>query len=263
MWVAGGAAVALAAFLPWSGVILAVALVFFGLALLALFAPPLEVHRGQSLRELFAGLGRWSKEPGAIPLALFILLYKMPDAALGVMTRTFWVDAGVSVEEIGTLLAPLTLVTTVGGAALGGVIVARTGLLPGLFWLGLAQSISNLSYSVVDWAGRPRGGVIAAAGIESFCSGLSTAAFLSLLMRVCERERAATEYALLTALFAATRELTGAVSGDGVELLGYGGWFASTMLLAVPSLALLFTSPLAARAREPALTLWRRGPARS
>ena len=49
----------------------------------------------------------------------------------------------------------------------------------------------------------------------------------------------------------------------GIATIRSRSLLASTMLLAVPSLALLFTSPLAARAREPALTLWRRGPARS
>ena len=251
MWLAGGLAVALAAFAPWSVVLWGLAALFVGLGLVASFAPRLPRRRGDTLAELFSGLLVWFGKPGAVPLAALVLLYKTPDAALGMMVRTFWVDAGIPIAEIGVVLSPVTLLATIGGAAAGGLFVARTGILHGLLWLGLAQSLSNLAYSVVDWTGRPRSGVLVAAGIESFCGGLATAALLALLMRVCEKERAATEYALLSALFAATRELTGMASGLGVEILGYGGWFAATAFLALPGIALLFTRSLASRVGEP------------
>ena len=66
-----------------------------------------------------------------------------------------------------------------------------------------------------------------------------TAAFLAFLMHVCEREQAATQYALLSALFGFTRSLAGAVSGLGASRLGYAPYFAATFALALPAYALL------------------------
>ena len=77
----------------------------------------------------------------------------------------------------------------------------------------------------------------AAALVEG--QGLGTAAFMSLLMNLCDKERAATQYALLSALFALARDVVGAFSGIGVEQLGYATYFAVTTLMAVPGLALL------------------------
>ncbi|MEO8276627.1 MAG: hypothetical protein ABI639_10420, partial [Thermoanaerobaculia bacterium] len=53
------------------------------------------------------------------------------------------------------------------------------------------------------------------------------------------KENAATEYALLSALFAFSREIAGAASGFGAERMGYAGFFAFTALLAIPALLLL------------------------
>jgi PAT family beta-lactamase induction signal transducer AmpG len=75
--------------------------------------------------------------------------------------------------------------------------------------------------------------------IESFTQGLGTAAFLSFLMNLCDKEHAATQYAVLSALFALTRDVAGAFTGLGVEAMGYAAFFALTTVLAVPALALL------------------------
>ena len=56
-------------------------------------------------------------------------------------------------------------------------------------------------------AGGPA--IYAASMVESFTGGLGTAAFLAFLMHVCEREHAATQYALLSAFFGLTRSLAG------------------------------------------------------
>jgi len=248
--VAGGAAVALVAPFGWMVAFLALGMLFATLALATLWVPPVDSSPERRRESLWRGLLAWLRQPGAVTLALVILVYRWPDAALGPMVRTFWVDAGLSLAEIGALAIPITMGATVLGAALGGWYVGRVGILRGLFCLGLAASLSNLAYAAAALEGGSREWVLAAAAVENICGGLGTAAFLSLLMRVCEKERAAVEYALVSALFASTRDLTGAVSGFGVAWVGYAGWFGVTSLLAIPGLALLFSPKIALRVGE-------------
>jgi len=250
LWLAGGAAVAAAGFLPWRTILAGTALLLALLGLNALRAPRLPIEREPRRPRIFSGLWRWIRQPGGIPLVAMVFLYRWPDAALGPMVRTFWVDRGVSPVEIGMILSPVTLAATVFGAVAGGLIVARIGILRALLWMGWAQALTNLGYAAVDRFGGGLPAILAAAIVESLGGGLATAAFLSLLMRVCERRRAAVEYALLSALFAATRDLTGAFSGLGVGTIGYGGWFAVTALLAVPGMALTYSRSLAQRIGE-------------
>jgi PAT family beta-lactamase induction signal transducer AmpG len=82
-------------------------------------------------------------------------------------------------------------------------------------------------------------GVYAAALIESLCGGLASAAFLSYLMRICQREHAAVEYALLTAAYRLLGIPAASLSGFLAERLDYAVYFALTAAMALPALAFL------------------------
>ena len=64
--------------------------------------------------------------------------------------------------------------------------------------------VSNLGYVAVAAIELPRESIYVASMIESFTQGLGTAAFLSFLMNLCDKEHAASQYAILSALFALT-----------------------------------------------------------
>ena len=142
------------------------------------------------------------------------------------MVKPFWVDRGYSLKEIGLISVTLGVVLTIVGALAGGWFVKKFGIFRGLLWLGIAQALPHLGYAAVAQFTLPRESIYAASMLESFAQGLGTAAFLSFLMNLCEKEHAATQYALLSALFALTRDVVGAFSGIGVERLGYSAYFA-------------------------------------
>jgi PAT family beta-lactamase induction signal transducer AmpG len=75
--------------------------------------------------------------------------------------------------------------------------------------------------------------------VESFTGGLGTAAFLAFLMHVCDREHAATQYALLSALFGLTRSVSAPFTGLGASRYGYAAYFTLTFFLALPAYAML------------------------
>jgi PAT family beta-lactamase induction signal transducer AmpG len=81
--------------------------------------------------------------------------------------------------------------------------------------------------------------ISAAALFENFAAGLGTAAFLAFLMSVCERRYAATQFALLTAVYALSRWAVGLVSGVLAERLGFAHYFLLTFALGVPAYGLL------------------------
>ena len=105
--------------------------------------------------------------------------------------------------------------------------------------LGLLQAVSNLGYAAAAANGGGRPAIYAASMLESFTGGLGTAAFLAFLMHVCEREQAATQYALLSALFGLTRSVSAPFTGLGATHLGYATYFALTFFLALPAYGLL------------------------
>ena len=185
-----------------------------------------------------------------MPVLLFILVFKLPDAAMGFMVKPFWVDVGFSAAQIGLVSVNIGLGLSIAGGIVGGWITDRIGIFRSLWMLGLAQAVSNLGYWVAagmiplaatgrDRARRAHGDPLCGERDESFTGGLGTAAFLAFLMAIVEKERAATEYALLSSVFALSRSVAGWVGGLGAQSMGYGNWFLLTFFLAAPAYLLL------------------------
>jgi PAT family beta-lactamase induction signal transducer AmpG len=76
-------------------------------------------------------------------------------------------------------------------------------------------------------------------GLENLCGGMGTAAYVALLMALCDRRFSATQYALLSALSAVGRVYVGPVAGYLVNAMGWVEFFFFTFLIALPGLVLL------------------------
>jgi PAT family beta-lactamase induction signal transducer AmpG len=254
----GGGMVVLSRWWPWWGLYAAAAVLFLLLALMVRHSPPLtRVPAAQ--REWWAPTKRWLLRPGVWAAVIFILTYKLGDAAMGPMVKPFWLERGLAPSEIGLVSTSAGIVATIAGALVGGRVTSRWGIFHGLWTLGLAQAVSNLGYATVAWLDpaapvrtvaslgdlgaalqepvRPL--IYSASIIESFTGGLGTAALLAFLMNLCEKEHAAVQYALLSALFAFSRDVAGAASGWATTRLGFDSYFLLTFGLALPALALL------------------------
>jgi PAT family beta-lactamase induction signal transducer AmpG len=238
MLTAGGLLVWLAGRIGWSESFSAGAAVLAGLALCALVLPGVERTVGrpprlwEPLRELLARRGI-----GAV--IVFALIFKLDIAALEPMMRPFWVDRGLTLEEIGAVVTSGRLIATIAGAAAGGVFTTRYGIFTGLWVLGLVQAFSGLLYWGTAAAESSKPLVVGAAYFESFAAGLGTSAYLAFLMSVCEKRYAATQFAVLSALLALTRWIAGDLSGALAERLGYANYFLLTFFLGLPAFALI------------------------
>jgi len=169
---------------------------------------------------------------------------------MGFMVKPFWVDAGFSATQIGLVSVNLGLTLSIAGGLAGGWLTDRIGIFHALWILGLFQALSNLGYVWAAGAIPPAApGVVipfehqtllyAASAFESFTGGLGTAAFLAFLMAIVSKSHAATEYAILSSIFALSRQLAGYASGFGAHYMGYADYFLLTFFLAFPAYLLL------------------------
>jgi MFS transporter, PAT family, beta-lactamase induction signal transducer AmpG len=236
---AGGGIAVFADRTSWRGAFLAsAALPVAIIAAIILFVPPEDRSRSRQKNPLRA-LVNWVMRPGSLLLLAVILLYRLGDSALAPMIKPYWISRGFSATEVGNVTTTLGMVATIAGAIAGGAFVSRAGIYRGLLWLGILQMASNLTYAWVATTGGGRPALYFAAITETFCGGLGIAAFLSFLMFICDRDNAATEYAMLSAVFGLSRTLAGAVSGYFAQDLGYARYYWLTAALAIPALALL------------------------
>ncbi len=246
MFVAGGLLIYIGGRINWAVAFTVGAALLAALALASFLLPTVRESRSdhasiwQPIRMLLArhGIGY---------VIVFALIFKLDVAFLEPMMRPFWVDRGLSLEEIGAALTTGRIIATIAGATLGGVLTSKWGIRTALWSLGAVQALSALGYFVATLV-PGRVPVYGAALFENFAAGLGTAAFVAFLMSVAERRFAATQYALLSALMAVTRGGAGTVAGSMAERLGYGPYFLVAFLLGLPAFLLI---PFLQRARRP------------
>ena len=236
--VAGGGLAAVAGYLGWRVAFGGAACVA---ALILAFSFTMPDDRGatRTERNLLRDLAQWLRRPRAFTLLALVLLYRLGEFAIVLLAKPYWVDRGYSVQEIGTITTTIGATVVILGVFAGGAFVARFGVYSALLWMGIAQVVSNIGYALVATFGAGRWGIYAASIGENLGYGLGNAAFLAFLMAICDKERAATEYALLTALFGLSRMIISYYSGAVAQSLGYAPFFWITVFLGVPALLLL------------------------
>ncbi len=235
--ISGGLFIALGGWVGWRSMFVFASVVLICCGIVSLRLPRVEVQRPRlSTTSLLAPLKDLVSRRGIVPVTAFILLYKLGDLAMGPMVRPFWLAYGLDTTEIGLITGGIGVVSSILGGLAGGLFMARFGIFHGLWFLGLWQAVSNLSYAWI--ATLPVGNnamIYGASAVESFCGGLGTAAFLAFLMVICRKEFSATQYALLSALFRVTGIFAGALSGIATTSVGYPLYFGFTFLLSIPA----------------------------
>ena len=236
--VSGGALVILAGSASWSLAFWASAAILLLMAAIARRSPSLAIPPPER-RAWLAPFVAWIRRPGALAILFFVLTYKLADASIAPMIKPFWLQSGLTVEEIGLVSTTFGVFATVAGAALGGALTSRFGIFTGLWTLGLVQASASLGYAAAAYTEAGRPAIYAASMVESFTAGMGSAAFLAFLMNICDKAQAATEYALLSAIFALPRFVVGGASGWLTVRMGFANYFFLTFFLAFPAYGLL------------------------
>jgi MFS transporter, PAT family, beta-lactamase induction signal transducer AmpG len=234
---ASAGALILADYIGWRGTYLALAgLMSAGIVAILLSpnppptgVPPKTIKEavGLPLRELFA-------RPGIYGLLSLIVLYKVGDAVAGSLQSAFFIGGlGFTSGEVGYVKG-LGIAATLIGALAGGIVMAKTGLARSLLLFGILQALSNLSFMALAWIGRSYEALAASVVIENVTGGMGTAAFVALVMSLCDHRYTATQFALLSSLEALGRVFSGRPSAEAVSLLGWGWFFFVSFVLALP-----------------------------
>ena len=243
--VTGAAALAMAEQIGWNTVYFILA----GLLLVSILTtfrapePLVQVAPPASLRdavvlpfqEFFSRVG----VKRALAVLAFIVLYKLSDYFAQSMATPFLLRTGFTQTEIGAIAGGIGLGATIVGVIAGGSMVARLGINRSLWVFGALQAASNLMYYLLSVVGQNRSMLVATMVVENFCTGLVTAGFVAFLMSMCSVRFSATQYALLSSLMAASRDILVAPAGGIAESTGWPKFFLLTLVAGIPGLAML------------------------
>ncbi|WMY73503.1 muropeptide MFS transporter AmpG [Buttiauxella selenatireducens] len=244
MLVSGGLALWLAdRYLGWQGMYWLMAALMLPCIIATLLAPEptdaipvprsLEQAVVAPLRDFFGRNNAWL-------ILLLIVMYKLGDAFAMSLTTTFLIrGVGFDAGEVGMVNKTLGLIATIIGALYGGILMQRLSLFRALLIFGILQGVSNAGYWILSITDKHMISMATAVFFENLCGGMGTAAFVALLMTLCNKSFSATQFALLSALSAVGRVYVGPIAGWFVEAQGWPTFYLFSVFAAVPGILLL------------------------
>lgn len=171
---------------------------------------------------------------------LFVVLYKLGDAFMGIMFNPFLLDLGFTKTEIAHVVKLYGLVATLAGVYAGGWLVMKKGMFKTLVVSGFIHMLTNLLLVKQAELGADIHFLTFSIIAENFSGGISTAAFIAYLSALCKVNYTATQYALLSSLASFGRTWLSTPSGGLAQAVGWQWFFAIASCMAIPGLLLLW-----------------------
>ncbi|MEO1882140.1 MAG: AmpG family muropeptide MFS transporter [Methyloprofundus sp.] len=175
----------------------------------------------------------------AIWILALIALYKMSDITMGVMANPFYLDLGFSKKEIADISKIFGFFMTIFGAALGGVLVLRYGLMKPLLLGAVLVASTNLLFVLLALL-EPNLSLLAVViSADNLSGGIATAVFIAYLSSLTNSAYTATQYALFSSLMTLPAKLLGGFSGLIVDGYGYAMFFLYASSVGLPAIILV------------------------
>ncbi len=176
-------------------------------------------------------------------LALLILaligLYKMSDITMGVMANPFYLELGFSKKEIAEVTKIFGFFMTIFGASLGGLLVARYGIMKPLLLGAILVCVTNLLFAMLAVSTPDLIFLAAVISADNLSGGIASAVFIAYLSSMTNSAYTATQYAVFSSLMTLPANLIGGFSGLVVDKFGYQLFFIYASVLGVPAVLLV------------------------
>ena len=182
----------------------------------------------------------------ALLILALIAVYRISDVVMGVMSNPFYVDMGYTKDEVATVSKVYGVIMTIAGAAIGGVLTAKMGIMRTLFLGAVLSAVTNLLFVWLAGRGHDVTGLIFTISADNLSAGIASSAFIAYLSGLTNSAYSATQYALFSSVMLLLPKFIAGFSGDFVDAYGYASFFTGTALLGLPVLVLVW---LAGRAK--------------
>ena len=176
----------------------------------------------------------------ALLILALIAVYRISDVVMGVMSNPFYVDMGYTKDEVATVSKVYGVLMTIAGAAIGGVLTAKIGIMRTLFLGAVLSAVTNLLFVWLAGRGHDVTGLIFTISADNLSGGIASSAFIAYLSSLTNSAYSATQYALFSSVMLLLPKFIAGFSGDFVDAYGYASFFTGTALLGLPVLVLVW-----------------------
>ncbi len=197
----------------------------------------------QPFVEFFARF-RWQ----ALLILALIAVYRISDVVMGVMSNPFYQEMGFTKDEVAMVSKVYGVIMTIAGAALGGLLTLRIGVMRTLFLGAVLSAATNLLFVWLAGRGHDVGALVFTVSADNLSAGIASSAFVAYLSGLTNQAYSATQYALFTSVMLLLPKFIAGFSGEFVDAYGWASFFTGTAMIGAPVLVLVW---LASRGQGP------------
>ena len=173
-------------------------------------------------------------------IILLIFTYHLSNAYVNPLLNPFYDDMGFTKIEIANVMKLYGMIAAIFGGIVSGLIITKTGLKKGLLYAGILQCLSTMLFSLQAVYGHNMFLFIIVVTVENFISGMATTALVGYISSLCNKSYTATQYALLSSITGASRDIFSSTSGVVAQFLGWKLFFIVSACMSLPSLIIIY-----------------------
>ena len=155
----------------------------------------------------------------ALLILALIAVYRISDVVMGVMSNPFYVDMGYTKDEVATVSKVYGVIMTIVGAAIGGVLTAKIGIMRTLFLGAVLSAATNLLFVWLAGRGHDVSGLVFTISADNLSAGIASCAFIAYLSGLTNTAYSATQYALFSSVMLLLPKFIAGFSGQFVDAL--------------------------------------------
>lgn len=175
----------------------------------------------------------------ALIILAFISVYRLSDITMGVMANVFYDDLGFTKIQIADVSKSFGIVVSIIGALIGGLLVARFGIMKTLLLGAVLVASTNLLFAWLAVVGADIRFLYVTISADNLSAGIAGTGFIAYLSSLTNRNYTATQYALFSSLFTLFGKFVAGFSGVIVDTEGYVFFFIYASCLGIPAILLV------------------------
>lgn len=175
----------------------------------------------------------------ALLVLAMVVTYRISDTTMGVMAGPLYIDLGYDKSTIGAVKGAFGITILIIGAFLGGLSATRHGLARAMIVGAVLTIITNLAFAWLAQVETPKAiYLFVTIGADNLAAGYAGSVFIAFMSVMTNKKMSATQYALLSSLFAFYGKSLAGFSGKLADAVGYETFFIITGLFGIPALLL-------------------------
>ncbi len=176
----------------------------------------------------------------ALPILALVGLYKASDLSMAAMANPLYLDVGFTLSQIGAISGLFGVAMTISGGLVGGLMVARFGLMPMMLVGAIGIAATNLLFAWLATMQPVLWALTLTITGDNFFVGFSATVFIAWMSGLVSRRYTATQYALFSSLMTLPGKFLGGPSGWIVDQTSYVFFFFYASALGIPAMLLVF-----------------------